>query len=215
MLRRSPRVFVLRLAAVTVAFATAWFVAGDLAALHRRARGLGSEVGAVVATHDLMLGATVASGDLRVRRVFRSQLPPGTVTSPGRLMGRTIAVPLLRGQYVSTRHLAHSHRSGIDGLVPTGMRAVRIDATGTLRPRAGAVVDLIATFDASSGRPTTITVASGVLVLASDAHTTGASTPTVGVTLLVTPDEAEDVAGAAATAVVTLALAPPESSTQR
>jgi Flp pilus assembly protein CpaB len=219
MLRRSPRALALRAAAVVLAVVTAAVVASDLAALHRRAGDLGPEHDAVVATHDLAVGDTVERGDLAVRHVHQSQLPAGVVRDATDALGRVVAVPVLRGSYVGDRNLAPRRRTGLDGIVPEGMRAIRVTVSGALRPRTGAAVDVLASFDARSGgtsgdTPATVVVAAGVLVLRTDTRAAGGTgrTDALGVTLLVDRDEAERLADAQVNGVLTLALVPPEES---
>ena len=225
MLRRSPRAVLLWTAAVGIAVVTALLVGTDLATLHRRARDLGPEVAVAVAARDLPVGATVADGDVRARRVHRSQLPAEAV-DPDDTAGRVIAVPVLRDGYVSARNLVPRERDGLDGVVPPGMRIVRIvaDAPAAAR-RAGAAVDVLATFDAgvavdpeggAAGDPTVV-VAQGALVVDVDDDTAGAGDLAGaeggdGMTLLVTEAEASALAYATAAGVVTVALVPPEDA---
>jgi Flp pilus assembly protein CpaB len=224
MLRRSPRALLLWTAAVGVAAVTALLVGTDLAALHRRARDLGPEVAVAVATRDLPVGSTIADGDLRVRRLHRSQLPAGAVDADD-ASGRVVAVPVLRDGYVSARHLVPRDRDGLDGVVPTGMRIVRVvaDAPGAAR-RVGAAVDVLATFDpgvaidderGTVGDPTVV-VAQGAAVIQIDDESGGGDLTGAeggdGMTLLVTEKEARALAYAGATGVVTVALVPPEDA---
>jgi pilus assembly protein CpaB len=220
MLRRSPRALALWGAALAVAVITATVVAGDLASLHRRAADLGPERDAVVAARDLPLGTVLAARDLTTRRVYRSQLPTAVVTATRRIVGRVVAVPLLRGAYVSRGNVAPRRRTGIDGVVPTGMRAIRVVVTDALDPRPGAAVDVLATYDAATATPgndTTLVVAGGVLVLGTDRRAGSGSgrAGARGVTLLVEPHQARALADAQANGVVTLALVPPEDATER
>lgn len=214
--RRSPRALVLWGAAAAVAVVTATVVAGDLATLHRRAADLGPEVHAVVVTRDLPVGRVVAARDLTTRAVHRSQLPAGVVTDRGAVVGRVAAVPLLEGEYVVRRAVAPAHRTGMDGVVPTGMRAMRVVVTDALAPRVGAAVDVLATYDPSSAGSDggTIVVAAGVTVLGTDRHdgSGGGRSGSAGVTLLVDPDQASALADAQANGVLTLALVPPEDA---
>ena len=113
--RRSPRGLALWGAAAVVAVVTAAVVAGDLAALHRRAADLGPVVDAVVATRDLAVGRVLAAHDLSNRSVHESQLPTGVVTDRASLVGRVVAVPLLDGAFVTRRAVAPARRTGLDG----------------------------------------------------------------------------------------------------
>ena len=214
--RRSPRALALWGAAAAVAVVTAAVVAGDLAALHRRAADLGPEVDAVVATRDLPVGRVVVGGDLTTRSVHRSQLPSDVFTDRAALTGRIVAVPVLDGAYLVRRSVAPRHRTGLDGVVPDGMRAMRVVGTDALTPRPGAAVDVLATFDPSSSATDggTIVVAAGVTVLGTDRRGGAGTgrTGAAGVTLLVDPDQASALADAQTNGVVTLALVPPEEA---
>jgi pilus assembly protein CpaB len=214
--RRSPRALALWGAAAVVALVTAAVVAGDLAALHRRATDLGPEVDAVVAVRDLPVGRVVHGRDVTTRSVHRSQLPDGVVTDRGAALGRVVAVPVLDGAYVVRRSLAPARRTGLDGVVPDGMRAMRVVVTDALTPRAGAAVDVLATYDPTSSGSDggTIVIAAGVTVLGTDRRGGAGSgrTGAAGVTLLVDPDQAAALADAQVNGVVTVALVPPEEA---
>jgi Flp pilus assembly protein CpaB len=214
--RRSPRALALWGTAAVVAVVTAAVVANDLAALHRRAADLGPEVHAVVATRDLAVGRVVAARDVTTRDVHRSQLPAAVVTSRTTVVGRVVSVPVLEGEYVVRRALAPVRRTGLDGVVPRGMRAMRVVVTDALTPRPGAAVDVLATYDGSGADSEggTVVVAAGVMVLGRDRRGGAGTgrTGTAGVTLLVDPDQAAALAGAEANGVVTLALVPPEDA---
>ncbi len=216
--RRSPRALALWGAAAVVAVMTAALVAGDLAALHRRAADLGPEVDAIVATRDLPVGRVVSAGDLATRSVHRSQLPSAALTHRAAIVGRIVAVPVFDGAYLVRRSLAPRRRTGLDGIVPRGMRAMRVVVTDALTPRPGAAVDVLATYDPSSSGADggTIVVAAGVTVLGTDRRGGAGTgrTGTAGVTLLVDPDQAAALADAQTNGVVTLALDPPEDATR-
>ena len=216
--RRSPRALALWGAAAAVALVTAAVVAGDLATLHRRAADLGPEVDAVVATRDLPVGRVVTGRDVEHRSVHRTQLPDDVVTDRTAVVGRVVAAPVLDGGYVVRRSLAPVRRTGLDGVVPNGMRAMRVVVTDALVPRAGAAVDVLATYDPSGSGSDggTVVVAAGVTVLGTDRRGGSATgrTGAAGVTLLVDPDQAAALADAQANGVVTLALVPPEEATR-
>ncbi|HUF83975.1 MAG TPA: Flp pilus assembly protein CpaB [Acidimicrobiia bacterium] len=220
MLRRSPRALLLWTGAVVVALATALLVGSDLAALHRRAAALGPEVEVAVATRNLPVGVTIDADDIRSRRVHRSQLPTGAV-APETANGRVVAVPVVRDAFVADDNLAPRHRTGLDGIVPPGMRVVRIVVAGpTADLRPGAAVDVLATFDtgaavdpegAAYGDPTVV-VARGALVLATDDEVAAGAPAGDGLTLLVTEEEALAVSYASAAGIVAVALVPPEDA---
>ena len=223
MRRRSPRAVLLWIGAVLVAVVTAVFVATDLAALHRRARGLGPAREVAAAVRDLPVGTTIGDGDIRVRSVHRSQLPAGAM-SPAAARRRVVAVPVVRGAFVIDGNVAPRRRTGLNGAIPTGMRAMQIVVRDALRPAVGSAVDVLVTFEPGSsgatGAAPTVVAARGVLVLGTDdapavleAGTTQRAGSGLGVTLLVTEEDAPRLAFAAATGVTTIALVPPEDAT--
>ena len=221
MSRRSPRAVLLWLGAILVAVVTAVLVATDLAALHRRAHLLGAPRSVAVADRDLPLGSRIGRGDLRSRTVHRSQLPSGAV-SPHAAQRRVVAVPVVRGAFVLDGNLAPRRRTGLNGAIPPGMRALRIVARDALRPPVGSSVDVLVTFesnDATAGSAPTVVAARGVLVLGTDdapaaveTRAGGGSAAGLGVTLLVADDDAPRLAFATASGVVTIALVPPEDA---
>jgi Flp pilus assembly protein CpaB len=147
-------------------------------------------------------------------------VPSGAQRDPSALVGRVVAVPLLSGEPVLGRHLAPTSRTGLDGIVPAGSRAVRVVTDDGLRPRTGDVVDVLVSLDPSivvrgGGGEGAATVARAARVLAVDDGADGGSRKSaggVGVTLLVTENEARAIAFAAANGSMMLALAPPETA---
>jgi Flp pilus assembly protein CpaB len=216
MVHRSPRGVMLWAAAALVALVTALVVASDLAALHRHAHDLGPERTALVARHDLPVGSTVRRDDVRERRIHASQLPSGALDALDRATGRVVRVAVLRGGFVGDRNLASRQRRGLDGSLPRGMRAMRVVVADAVRPRRGAAIDLIATYQdtggADAGDETATVVADGVLVLQTDGARTAEGAAALGVTVLVTASQANDLAFAGTHGVLTLALVPPEES---
>ncbi|MET0627036.1 MAG: SAF domain-containing protein [Acidimicrobiia bacterium] len=217
---RSPRALTLWGAALVVAVVTATVVASDLAAIHRRASSLGPEVRAVVARRDLSTGTELSPGDVTTRLVHRSQLPSTPLLHEDGLhdptSGRVVTVPVLRGGFVTERNLTPRRRTGLDGVLPVGSRAIRVDVAGALVPRVGAAVDVLASYSgAGESTGATVVVAAGALVLATDDDgTRGTGRSGAGVTLLVDIDEARDLADAQANGVLTIALVPPEEATR-
>jgi len=223
-MRRSPRVLLAWAAAAIVVLVTIRVVAGDLAALHRRAHALGRDVPVVLATRDLSLGATVRSDDIRVVRRPATTVAADAAHEPAAVVGRIVAVALLRDDVVGARHLV----SGASDVVPDGRRAVHVTVKDGFQPPLGAVVDVLAAYDpaiaAGAGTTSRATVvARGARVLALAAPTPGTDGSAIGsgnadgtagsgVTVLVTEDEARAVAYAAAIGVVMLALAPVQSA---
>jgi Flp pilus assembly protein CpaB len=219
MLGRSPRTIALWLAALAVAAVTAVVVASDLAALHRRAQSLGAERPALVATRPLSIGTIVGRDDVRVRHIHASQLPPGVLRAPEAVVDRVVTISVVRGGFVADANLAARRRTGLDGALPVGTRAVRVVVRDTLRPRTGAAVDALASFESigADGLPSddesaaATVVASAVNVLAVESvHS--AEGDALGVTLLVSPRQARELAFASTHGRITLALVPPEEA---
>ena len=223
-MRRSPRVLLAWAAAVLVMLATVRVVSGDLGALHRRARSLGVDVPVVLAARDLPLGTTLRTGDVHTVRRPSSTVSSEALRDPVAVVGRIVAVALLRDDVVGARHLvAGDGRGGagpgINGIVPAGRRVVHVLVKDGFQPPIGSVVDVLATYDpsleTSAGTPGQATiVADGAQVLAlaraAGSGDSGAATDGdgSGVDLLVTEAEARAVAYAASIGEVSLALAP-------
>jgi pilus assembly protein CpaB len=215
-MHRSPRVLLAWTIVVVVAIVTARVVASDLATLHRRARTLGPDVHVLLAARDLPLGATIGANDLRVVVRPAATAPPDAMRDSHDVAGRVVSSDLARDDIVRAVHLAPRERTGLDGIVPAGRRAVHIPVKDGFRPAVGAVVDVLAAFDpavsAPGSRNTATTVARGARVLAVDDATQSGAEGESGVTLLVTESEAGAVAYAAGMGSVTIALAPPETA---
>lgn len=224
MLHRSPKALLVGVAAVVLALVTARLVATDLSRLHREASSSGPRVSMVIASRDLPLGITVGPDDLSVRRVHRSEVTPGALRSIDQGVGRVVTVPLLGGSPLIGRALAPRDRTGLDAVVPPGMRALTVTTDDGLHPAAGSLVDVLVTFDPTRlgmNVEPTITVAAGALVIG-----TGDSKPAgvalgqgeagkARVTVMVSAEIAKRLAFAAANGVLTLALAPPEEATSQ
>ena len=164
----------------------------------------------VVATRDLGLGHTLASRDVRTESLYASEIPRDAITDARAAEGRVVVVPVLRDAIVFTHHLAAANRSGLDGVVPVGDRAVHVAPKDGFRPAPGTIVDVLAAFDPTAvtvvgSRNAAVVVASGALVLTTDRAPTdaGSASDTSGVTLLVTDSEARVIAFAAANADIT------------
>ena len=214
-MRHSPRVWFAWLATVVVALTTARIVGGDLATLHRRAATLGPRRPMLVAMHDLAVGETVRTSDVTTETRYASEIPRDALTDARAAVGRVVAVPVLAHGVVFARHLAPADRSGLDGIIPDGDRAVHVTPADDFCPPRGAIVDVLAAFDPTAvvvdnARASAVIVASGARVLAVDSTDRG--TDNAGVTLLVTESEARVLAFAAANGDLTLAIDPPEAA---
>ena len=211
MLRRSPRALGLWAGAAALAVVTTSVVAGDLAALHRRAATLGPEESVVVARTALPLGTTITPGDVTTRRLHASQQPAGVLHDLDAVVGRVVQVPLVGDAFVHRAHLAPRGRDGLSGVLPEGTRAVRVRVENGLRPRAGSAVDVYVSYATGSDALGTgrsfgdgaFVAAAGAVVLATSGE---------GVTLLVDEDQAAALADASAGGTLFLALVPPEDA---
>jgi Flp pilus assembly protein CpaB len=136
-------------------------------------------------------------------------------------VGRVVTVPVVRDGFVTGANLAPRRRTGLDGALPTGTRAMRVIARDALRPRAGAAVDVLASFETSVGDDgipadidagaTATVIAAGVTVLRAE-HVHTAEGNALGVTLLVSPRQARALAFATTHGQLALALVPPEEA---
>jgi Flp pilus assembly protein CpaB len=159
----------------------------------------------------LPLGVTITVDALRVVSRPASTVPRDVEHDARVLVGRVVLVPRVQDDVIRASNLAPVTRTGLDGVVPAGRRAVHVVVKDGFRPPAGAVVDVLAAFDPSVGAAAR-TVARGALVLAvDDASGSGAGAGSA-VTLLVSEREALDVAYADANGAVTVVLAPPETA---
>jgi Flp pilus assembly protein CpaB len=215
MMRRSPRVVALWLAALALGLTAALMIADTMVSLHRQEQRYGAVHHVVVARRDLAVGVTVGPHDVDTRSIRGDTEADNAVSSPSDAVGKVVVSPVLRGGEVTTRHLAAKRRSGGD-VVPDGLRSMRIVIEGGTRPTAGDHVDVFATFDPQvlgDGAEPTVTLAEAAEVVrvddvaSSDAH--GNST---GVTLFVTPETAKRLAFAQSAGELALAIAPPESA---
>jgi pilus assembly protein CpaB len=199
-----------------VAASTALVVGHDLAALHNRAKSLGSDVRVLLAARDLPLGTTIAENDLRIVTRPSAMVAADAQHDASAIVGAVVAIPVLRDDVVRARHLARGGGSGVDRVVPAGRRAIHVVSKDGYQPPTGSVVEVLATFDPAERESTDAhaeSVAQGALVVALDADAVeSGGTLAAGVTLLVTETEARAVAYAQAIGQVTLALAPPETA---
>jgi pilus assembly protein CpaB len=97
----------------------------------------------VTAAHDLASGTPLAADDLRRTRFTSDSVPGAAIRDPRRLVGRTLLVPLTRGEPVTSRQLlGHDALAGYPGLSAIGLRIPDEDVAALLDP--GDRVDLVA-----------------------------------------------------------------------
>lgn len=197
-LSRSPLFFWAVVALLSVLTAT---VVGRLVGRARaEAARYGSLRTVATAAREVEAGAVVRAADVSLRTVPAAFLPEGWVGSADEVVGRTVVVPLFKGQAVLRADLAPWGLRGLAALLPPGARAVAVP-TGTASPAVhkGDVVDVIATFDpqvAGDGEP------AFPVALAAPVVDVGEESATVGVS----PAEAAKVAFAVTHGAVSLAV---------
>jgi Flp pilus assembly protein CpaB len=195
-LRRFPLLY--WVAALSLAGLTAVVVFGFVGRAQAASARYGSVRAVPVAVRSLEVGAVVRAGDVEVRRVPAAFVPAGRV---GRA-GRTVLVPVARGEVLLASKLAPDGERGLAALLPSRSKALAVPVGPGTPPLArGNRVDVLASFevaDAPAGTDPTFPVAVAALVLEVE--------PDEAVTVAVSPDEAPRVAFALAKATVTLAL---------
>jgi pilus assembly protein CpaB len=162
----------------------------------------------VVAKDNIPAGTALSATDVTVGRMA-GDIPSSVVYgTPDELIGRVLVCSLIKGQPIMDNVLAPKGTgSGLQALVPIGMRAITIEVNdfsgvgGFLVP--GCHVDVIATLVNASNTQFTRTVVQNLKVTAVNSHMTapapGADPEQMrSVTLLATPKEAEAVNLAAA-----------------
>jgi Flp pilus assembly protein CpaB len=109
------------------------------------------QASALVATHDLKVGAQLQDSDVMIRHVNPSSLDTEVLRSSEQAVGQFVAFPVLKGQFLDARQVMPSRTADLFGSglsVPAGFRVVGIPITpatavgGALKP--GDRVDVIA-----------------------------------------------------------------------
>lgn len=123
----------------------------------------------VVAAVDLPAGRSLVAGDLSVAEVPAGVLPAGTSSDPGDFTGRTLAVPMARGEAISGHRLTDLPQWSVpQGTMPVPVRFADAGAAALLA--AGQRVDVVAAsgpgLDGAAAFASAELVAQDVLVLA-------------------------------------------------
>jgi pilus assembly protein CpaB len=133
------------LAALCVALAV-WFGLNTLTAAPPAAVPL------LTAARDLPSGSTVAADDLERTRFSPGSVPPTALRDPRSIVGRTLLVPVERGEPLSSaKLLGEGALTGYPGRVAIGLRIPDEDAAALLDP--GDEVDLVATDPQGDAEP--------------------------------------------------------------
>jgi pilus assembly protein CpaB len=157
----------------------------------------------VVAKRAIAPGEALMADDLELRAIAAEAPPEGAQTDPAILVGRTAQAQVVKGQpIVESLLAAQGSASGLQALVPPGMRAMTIEVNefsavgGMITP--GSRVDVLSTMlDAKSSENMSRTIAQNVLVKAVGQATGQAeeagmeAKPVRSITLLVTSRQAE------------------------
>jgi pilus assembly protein CpaB len=145
--------------------ALALLVVAGVSALHATKPGAAAEPTAalVVAAHELVPGATIAAGDLRVVN-WPVSLRPAAAVAAGDAVGRTLAGAVGAGEVITSfRLVGRDLSAGLPpGLIAVPVPLVDAGALGLIR--AGNHVDLLSPPGDPGGLA--VVVASNVLVLA-------------------------------------------------
>jgi pilus assembly protein CpaB len=169
----------------------------------------------VVADRNIGPGQTLKLEDLAVAKATAEMATDAVFTEPGVLKGRVTTMPLLKGQPVVEGLLAPiGAGTGLQALVPNGMRAVTLEVNeytgvaGFLVP--GCRVDVVATVRGEDNEMSSRTVVQDIRVQAVGEHMPDTdispSEQIKSVTLIGTPREVEAIDLAAATGRVRLVL---------
>lgn len=158
-------------------------------------------VDVVVAQKDLTAGQSLSQDNLSTTRLPENAVPAGAFADPTELVGRVAAVSLVKNQTVVESLLARKGApSGLQAVIPLGMRAVTVDinetsgVAGYVTP--GCRVDVLETLhDQATNELLGRNIAQSVPVLAVGIRPDASNAdPTQGnhsATLLVTPRQAE------------------------
>ena len=220
MRRKAPILFIF--IAIVLAGAAAWGAQIWIKGQARRAAA--SQLGlrrVVVASVDMSAGHILETKNLTVQKWPRSSLPPGHFSAPGKLTGRVVRTPLVKGEVVLDSKLAKQGLGGgLSAVLPQGFRAMTlkvdevIGVGGFVQP--GDKVDVLLTFAKGSFRddPITRIVLQNVPVLTVGSRVEGQNpkgknlkrVKKAVVTLILKPEEAERLALAMLEGKVVLAL---------
>jgi pilus assembly protein CpaB len=179
----------------------------------------------VVAANDIPVGAKVGESDIKMVRFPAADLPANVFHLKTSVVGRGAILPISKGEFFLSNKLAGENAgSGMQSLIPPGMRAVSvrvnevIGVAGFVVP--GTRVDVLLTGN-PSGAPEqqTTTVLENVAVIATgqklERNTAGEPQVTPVITLLVSPDDAQKLTLATTQGKIQLALRNPLDTQQR
>lgn len=166
----------------------------------------------LVARNDLPAGAAITAADLQASNVAGAVPPSGTFADASELEGRVVTAPVSKGMPIIEPILAAKKTgSGLQALIPAGMRAITIDineitgVAGNLVPQCH--VDVVSTITGEDHEMMTRTIVENIVVQSIGTRAQAeAGAPVKSVTLIGKPKEAEAIELAAATGRVRLVL---------
>lgn len=163
--------------------------------------GSSDTVPVVVALKDIDAGAVLTAADLKVARIERVNAPAAAFADINVLEGRTLTTSLSENVPLVPTMLADAGTgSGLQALLPPGMRAMTVDvgevkgSSDFITPRSKVDVVTTVTEDGQS-KPVARTLLEDVTVMAvgtrMNANTPSGPEPARTITLLLTPEQAE------------------------
>jgi pilus assembly protein CpaB len=179
-----------------------------------------SHYSAVVASHDLPLGALVGKDDVKLVPWPSSNPLPGGFDSIDKVVNRGVIVPVLANEPMSDGKLAPEEAgAGLPPTIPTGMRAISVKVNEVIGVAGftvpGTRVDVLAMVRENNTSMSRIVVGnaqvltSGTKYDQEESRKDGKPIRTTVVTLSVTPADAERIALAATDGQIVLALRNP------
>jgi len=172
-----------------------------------------------VAADDIQVGARIEEHDVRTVKYPASALPAGTYSARSKVMGRSVILPIAKGEFILPSKLAPENAgSGLPSLIPPGMRAVSVrvnevvSVAGFVGPGTRVDILLTGTPNGTSESQTT-TVLQNVAVIAAgqrlERNAAGDAQNAPVITLLASPEDAERVTLAQSEGKIQLALRNP------
>jgi pilus assembly protein CpaB len=173
----------------------------------------------VVASRAIPAGTALAPDMLRLQAWPAESLVPGSFATPEELTTRGVTVDILENEPITETKLATGTASGMQTLIPPGMRAMSIRVNDVIAvsgyAASGTHVDVLVIATPPNREVTSRVVVNNVQILAAGpdinqaAGQQGQRMPATVVTLLVTPQDGEKVALAQTQGEIMLALRNP------
>jgi pilus assembly protein CpaB len=217
-MNRSTRTFLVLAVAIGLASASTYLV--YRAILSRPAREVEvAHAFAVVAAHQLTLGAQLKAGDVKVVPWPAANLVPGAFSNVDDVIDRGVIAPVSENEPLTPRNVATKESgAGLPPTIPPGMRAISvkvnevIGVAGFVVP--GTRVDVMVIMHQGQGSVARVVVSNVQVLAAGTKHDqevakTGEAMPSSVVTLMVSPDDAERVGLASSEGQILLTLRNP------